>query len=217
MTTIDRRRDRGRRSARRSLALIGRELRDARTSAGLSQDALAASVGISGSTVGRIERAEHPALAVATATQLFAMLGHDLSVRAFPEGPPLRDVGQARLIGRFRRLLPASASLRTEVRIGSYPDIRAWDAVVDGSDWSVPLEAETVLYDLQATDRRVALKMESAGADRIILLVADTRRNRRVLREFRPLIAHRYPTSPRAALAAIRSGRAPSESAVIVL
>jgi DNA-binding XRE family transcriptional regulator len=52
--------DLGTRRGRELNRIIGRELRDARRRAGISQDSLGAAVGVSGSEVGRIERNEAP-------------------------------------------------------------------------------------------------------------------------------------------------------------
>ena len=70
---------------------------------------------------------------------------------------------------------------RTEVPIGVDGDLRAWDAVVDGSGWTLHVEAETVLDDVQAVERRLSLKSFDGAAQRVLLLLADTPRNRRAM------------------------------------
>ena len=84
-------------------------------------------------------------------------------------------------------------------------------------DAQCKVEAETALHDLQAVDRRVALKMAEGEEDHVLLLVADTKRNRRVLQEFRALLRVRYPLDTRAVMAALRSGRCPGASGIVVL
>ena len=79
------------------------------------------------------------------------------------------------------------------------------------------LEAETVIADLQAADRRIARKLRDAGADRVILLVADTKGNRRVIREFGDLLAERYPLRTRVILRRLRTGQLPEASGVCML
>jgi hypothetical protein len=59
--------------------------------------------------------------------------------------------------------------------------------------------------------------MTDAGAERILLLVADTRKNRAMVREFRELLIGRYPIHARAALASLRSGELPTASAIVLL
>ena len=148
---------------------------------------------------------------------LFAVLGMRLSARPYPAGPPLRDAAHARLLARFKAQLPRTIRMRTEVPLRVEGDPRAWDAELAQGDDTCKLEAETALRDLQAVDRRVARKLEDDGAERVILLVADTHRNRRVLREFGDLISARYRLDTRAILRQLRSGRLPSASGVCIL
>ena len=217
MPATQRRSERGRIHARRLLAGLGEELRTARFSAGLSQAEVGRAAGVSGSTVSRVERALLPEVSLGLLTTMFAVLGQRLSARPYPDGPPLRDIAHARLITRFRAQLPTSVGFRTEVPIRVHGDLRAWDGeLIVGHD-SVKLEAETVLHDLQATDRRIALKMKDDGVDRVILLVADTKRNRRVLKEFRELLRDRYPLDTRAVLGALRQGRVPPGNGIVIL
>lgn len=192
MPPTQRRSVRGRIHGRRLLAKLGEELRTARFVAGLSQAEVGRAVGVSGSTVSRVERALLPEVSLVLLATLFAVLGQNLSARPYPDGPPIRDVAHARLIARFRARLPGMIALRTEVPI-RIKDLRAWDGELRLGADSVRLEAETVLHDIQALDRRVALKMADDGADTVLLIVADTKRNRRILREFRELLRGRYP------------------------
>jgi hypothetical protein len=172
---------------------------------------------VSGSHVGRIERAEVRAVSFELLTVLFALLGLRLNARAYPEGPPLRDAAHARLLVRFRAQLPPNTRFRTEVPVMPGLGSRAWDAEVTLAGEVSKVEAETALHDLQAVDRRIALKMADGGVNRVVLLVADTKRNRRVLQEFRSLLDERYPMDTRAVMRALRSGRAPQASGIVVL
>jgi hypothetical protein len=74
-----------------------------------------------------------------------------------------------------------------------------------------------VLSDLQAIDRRIALKMEDDGVDRVILVVADTRRNREILRQHRELLRSRFPLDSREILKELRAGRLPPHGGILVL
>jgi hypothetical protein len=96
-------------------------------------------------------------------------------------------------------------------------DRRAWDAVIAGAGWRGPVDAESRLRDVQACTRRVALKRRDDGSDVIVLLVADTRHNRRVLRLGGPDLAGEFPLTGAAAIASFASGRPPSASAIILL
>jgi hypothetical protein len=126
-------------------------------------------------------------------------------------------VAQLALLGRFRALLPADLRWRTEVPIRIERDLRAWDADVGGAGWSVPVEAETRLRDVQALARRLALKRRDDGAETMILLIADTRHNRRVLRLAMPDLVLEFPATGRAVLAALWAGEQPSASGIVLL
>jgi transcriptional regulator with XRE-family HTH domain len=224
MTASQRRVARGSYQAEHLRHVLARELRDARISAGLSQRTVGRAVGISGTHVARLERSSVPGASVELYARLFAVLGMRLSARPYPEGPPLRDAAHARLLTRFRRRLAPALRLRTEVPLRRDGDLRAWDGELRAWDGELTaasgtckLEAETALHDLQATDRRIALKMAADGVERVILLVADTRRNRRVLREFHELVGARYPLRTRAVMVGLRAGRLPRANGVVVL
>lgn len=98
---------------------------------------------------------------------------------------------------------------------------RAWDGELavgrEIGRETCKLEAETVLHDLQALDRRIARKMADDHVDRVVLLVADTRRNRRVLREHHALVSERYPLSTREVMASLSGGRLPRASGYAML
>jgi transcriptional regulator with XRE-family HTH domain len=215
--TKQRRLDRGSEQARLVLADLAKELRIARLSAGLSQDRVGRAVGISGRHVGRLEQGTVPHASIVLFARLFAVLGMRLRARPYPDGSSLRDAAHARLLLRLRRELPEDIRMRTEVPLRQQRGLRAWDAQLTVGSERCMLEAETVLYDLQATGRRIALKMADDGVDRVILLVADTPRNRRVLREFRPLLAERFPLDTRAIMRDLRDGRLPQQGGIVIL
>jgi transcriptional regulator with XRE-family HTH domain len=196
---------------------IGEELREARIQAALSQRELAATVGISASEISRIERGQSPHVAYETLVAIGAALGLDLPLRAYPNGDAVRDAASLALLARFRALLPAGLRHRTEVPLGIPGDRRAWDDVVDGPGWSLPVEAETRLRDVQALHRKLSLKCRDGKVDRMLLLVADTRHNRHVLRLAAAEFDAAFPVRGRDALAALRAGRCPDGSAVVLL
>jgi transcriptional regulator with XRE-family HTH domain len=216
MPTTIRRRDAGIHHADGNLRRIGYELRIARAASGLSLRALAEASNCSRSHLSRIERGRAAGASVQTLCVVFAVLGMRLSVRAYPEGVPLRDAAHARLLARFRAELPPTITLRTEVPLRIDRDLRAWDGELQASSGTCKLEAETNLMDLQATERRIALKMADDQVQRVLLLVADTRRNRRVLREFREALAVRFPLETRELMRELRAGRLPERSGIIV-
>lgn len=174
-------------------------------------------VGISSSQVSRIEHGTSAHVAYETLVALGAVLGLDLPLRAYPNGDSIRDAAQLALLARFRALLPATTRHRTEVPLDIPGDRRAWDEVIDAATWSLPIEAESRLRDVQALKRRINLKCRDAAAGRIVLLVADTRHNRHVLRMYEAEFAAEYPMPGRVALAALRAGHRPEGSSVILL
>ena len=101
---------------------------------------------------------------------------------------------------------------------GGYALLRRASTGIHAADLAGPIAGKGVKEGLVvATDRRIALKMTDDDVDRVILLVADTRRNRRVLREFRELLRERYPLETREILTALQEGRLPSKSGIAVL
>ena len=217
MAVRERRADRGKRLARRALIALGEELHEARLSAGLSQQAVGDLVGRSHSEISRIERGLVAAVSYETLAVIAAVLGLDVPLRAYPNGDRARDAGQLRLLAKFRAALPASLRHRTEVPLGIPGDLRAWDEIVDGSGWSMPVEAESRVRDTQALRRRLALKLRDGGADRVLLLVADTRHNRAVLRMAADDFAASFPVSGTVAMNALRRGERPAGSAIVFL
>jgi hypothetical protein len=79
----------------------------------------------------------------------------------------------------------------------------------------MPAEAETRPRDMQALDRRIALKLRDSGFEHAILLLLDSGMNRRLVRT--GAIPARFVVDGRSALARLGEGRAPGGSAVILL
>jgi transcriptional regulator with XRE-family HTH domain len=216
MPTKERAIDRGHRQADRQLGTVGTELREARLAAGVSQTAVAQAAGTSRAEISRIERGRAPMVPLRRLTSTAAVLGMDLSVRLFPAGLPLRDEAQRALLERLRSLLPPDVVWRTEVPIPIQGDLRAWDASISGSAWTVYVDAETRLQDIQALQRRTMLKQRDTSASRVILLIADTRTNRSILAALAaPLFADATPGGT--LLAELAAGRDPGGSGLIVL
>jgi len=210
------RRDIGARHADMTLHKLADELRIARASAGLSLRAVAAASGVSRSQLARLESGRAPEESFRTLSVVFAVLGMRLSARPYPEGAPIRDVAHARLLARFVAELPPTIKLRTEVPLRQRQDLRAWDAELEVSPLRCKLEADTVLYDVQAQERRLALKMADDAVECVIWLVADTHGNRRVLREFRELLAARFPLDTREIMRHLRAGEIPDQGGVVL-
>jgi transcriptional regulator with XRE-family HTH domain len=217
MPVTDRRADLGRRQGVHLATWLGREIREARHAAGLSQQRVADAAAVSQTLVSRVERATGRRTPLIHLATICAVLGLRLTANVFPDGDAIRDEGQARLLSRLQRILPVGARLRPEVKLAIPGDRRAWDAELRAGGRTCKVEAETVLADLQALDRRIALKMADDDVSVVILLVADTKRNRAVLRAHRELLRDRYPLDSREILATLRAGQCPEWSGVLLL
>lgn len=199
--------------------MLADEFSEARLAAGLSQETVAASTGLSRSVYGRVERAGRPTLSVIETCQIATVLGHDVSLRLFPTADPLRDAAQQELIARLAALTQPPLRLRPEVplpRIGDRPELRAWDAVIEGVGERTTVEVETRLADAQAQERRIALKRRDDPGPGFLLVVADTRGNRRVLASHPELWADLPRLRSRAIVSALHEGRHPPTGVVLL-
>lgn len=205
---------------------IGRSLMHdaeaARVARGTSYAAIGRALRLSPGQVATIMRGNSPELAIVRAAQVLATVGLQLSASAFPVGAPVREAGQIALLGRLRGRIAADLVWTEEVPVIEMPmagsvDHRAWDAGIDGKSWRARVDAETHVGDLQAVERRVALKQRDGMVECVILLLADTRHHRAVLEIAAAGLRARYPVSQRAALAALRAGRSPGGNALILL
>jgi transcriptional regulator with XRE-family HTH domain len=158
MSTKQRASDIGSVKARTIAVEMGRELRQARLDHGLSQAVVAKAARSSRSQVGRIEAACAPRVSLTEIARLLAVVGLELSARAFPAGPPIRDAAHRALIERFRARVAPTIAWRFEVPVGEAGDQRAWDAVLLVGLAKLAVEAETRPRDVQALQRRMALK-----------------------------------------------------------
>jgi transcriptional regulator with XRE-family HTH domain len=213
----ERARDRGVRRSRASLAEIGRELRQARQSAGLRQSDVARASGVSASWVSRVERGVSGEVGLRLLSVMLAVVGMDLSVRAYPGANPLRDEGHRRLLVLARGLLPEDAPWQTEVPFPNAGDQRAWDAVTRLWDLRVGIEAELRPNDLQALQRRLALKLRDGGVDHLVLALPATRHNRALLRHAGQDLRAMFPLQGREALAALKAATDPGCNLLIMV
>ena len=187
--------------------------------AGLSQEAIGEAMGVSHSRVGRFERGETRSPDTDFLGSYFAVLGMDLSLRAYPNADPLRDRGQRAVLERLRGEVHPTLGWRTEVPFPIPGDLRAWDAEIrpaDGS-WRLRVEAEMRITDGQALERRLALKLRDGGEGHLLLLVADTRANRLAMPSLVVALKTLLPLEPREVLAALRAGRNPAGNGIVIL
>ena len=78
-------------------------------------------------------------------------------------------------------------------------------------------ELETRLHDVQALERRLALKQRDGGVDIVLLVVADTTANRRFLEQHREQFRDLLPLDSRQVLDAFRRGVLPEKSGIVIV
>lgn len=217
MATRERAIDVGAARARAALSRVTAELRTARLVADLSQETVAREIGISRSQYSRIERGRSPDLSLDLAIRLFAVLGQDLSVRAYPSGDPIRDAAHRALLERLHAACHPAVRWSTEVPLPIPGDLRAWDATAICPAVRIGVEAETRLRDLQAQERRLSLKQRDGGMDRVVLLVLDSRSNRDVVRQHADWVAERFPVPGLRALELLGAAVDPGGDSLILL
>jgi transcriptional regulator with XRE-family HTH domain len=207
----------GRASTRRQSDVVISDADLARRATGLSQEDLARATGMSSSQIGRLLRGEVRFPTTDQLGRLCAATGLRLVLRAYPAGDPIRDAAHVALLARLAAELPERLRWRTEVPIPIAGDLRAWDGTIHVDGDTVGVEAETRLGDIQAMQRRIALKQRDGGLERVVLLIADTRANHRAFAAAEVAIRSQFPLGPRATLAGLRAGRLPAASAHVFL
>ena len=194
---------------------IGRALRDARLDRDLSLRAIATATGISAPVGSRIERGVLESVTFEQVMRMGAAVGLDLAARLYPAGEPIRDAAHRALLERLRLRLRPSLTMLTEVPLPVPGDRRAWDAIIRGIDWQMPVEAETRPRDAQGLDRRIALKLRDAGFDELILLLLNSAHNRRLVAS--GALGARYAIDGRSAMVRLAEGQYPGGSAIVLL
>jgi hypothetical protein len=199
-----------------------REAEVARMARGTSYADIARALDLTPTQVRNILRSRSPDLSIVRAAQLLAVLGLKLATNVFPEGDPVRDAGQLGLLERLRARIDPLLGWRVEVPVIELPapgviDLRAWDAGIDGPNCRCRVEAETHVGDLQAVERRVALKQRDGRELCVLLLLADTKHHRALLKMAGDGLRTRFPVAQRTALGALRAGRSPGGNALVLL
>jgi hypothetical protein len=218
--------DRGRARGFYLVVELCREAEEARLGRNLTYVAIGRALRISGWQAARILRGQSPKVSLVRLAEVLAVVGLDLSARAFPGGVPLRDAAHLALLERLRARPPASVGWRLEVPIvGGAPasdlglaiETRAWDALISGPNWAVAVEAETRVRDVQALERRIALKSRDGRVSTVLLLMSDTRHHRRILDEPNPSLRLAFPGTARSALRALAVGQPIAANSIVLL
>jgi transcriptional regulator with XRE-family HTH domain len=220
MGTRERPEDRGRRRSRDAFRRLGQEHREARVAAGLSLREAAAASGAPFSQLWRFEHGELDRVSIADVGAWCAVVGLDLSLRAYPAGDPIRDRAQLALLERLRTRLHPSLRWRTEVPLPLERDLRAWDAEISGRQpqrWRARVEGVTRIADGQALERRLTLKLRDDPGGHLVLLVSYTRANRAALRSIREGLTELLPLDTREVPAAFTAARDPGASGIAIM
>jgi hypothetical protein len=165
----------------------------------------------------RIERGVLQSVSLDQIARAASAVGLKLWARLYPDGDPIRDAAHARLLDRLRACVLPPLRWRSELPLPDDSD-RAWDSAIVPPEELIGVEAETRITDGQATWRKVQLKRrDDPRIGHVILLVADTRNNRRALALIRESLRDELPLDTRAVLSALRNGRSPGASGIVIL
>lgn len=185
--------------------------------AGIAQRDVARAAGCSRQLVSAIEAGGHTDIGVIRLARVAAVVGLDVSVRAFLGDRALADAGQLHVIRRLqRRLRAAGWAWATEVPV-AIGDRRAFDAVLQSGKGRVAVEAITRLVDAQAQVRQILLKQRDASMGCVVLVLADTRHNREAVPDAQPTLGPAFPLRGHAVMRALRAGRVPARNGLLLL
>jgi hypothetical protein len=136
-------------------------------------------------------------------------------MKLYPGGQPVRDQAHVALLARFRKAIGERWRWLAEVPLPIFGDKRAWDRMLENDEFRIAVEGETRPTDAQELQRRLALKKRDGGVERLILVLADTEWNRRLLRTND--ITDAFPVPGSVALKALQAGRDPGGDAIITI
>ena len=190
---------------------------EARLRLGQSRAAIAAAMHISASKLARWEHARHPLPDVREAARWMRTVGLDMTLSWYPASGPLRDEAHVKLIGRVLALIPARVPHWIEAPMPIPQDQRAWDVLIELGGARVGVVAETRLRDWQALLRREQLKARDSQVDHLLLVLANTRSNRRAVRDAGAALDAVLPLDGRTVRAALKRSRDPGAGGLLFL
>lgn len=196
---------------------MGRELRIARVSAGMTQRQTGRAIGRSASRISRIEAGKVTRVSVLELSMAAAAVGLKLYVTVYPGGRRPLDAPQLALLAAFNARLHPSWRTQLEVPMPIEGDLRAVDEIIQTDTCVCAVEAITRLADVQRQIRAARVKQRDLAADRLVLLVRGSRANRSMLRAAGSILRDAFPVSTRAAMRAFAAGRDPGGDCLVVL
>ncbi len=196
------------------------ELNVQRAELGLSQNAVAAAAATSRSALSRLLAADLADVGLIQVSEVASVLGLELSVGLHPGGDPIRDCGQQALGKRFDAIPGPAWRNSAEVLLPNPGDRRSWDRLLrltGDITQIVGADLETRIRDIQALVRRTRERERDGRVDAILLVLADSATNRRLVAQLRDALGPEYATSPRRLLVALREGRRLAGSGVVLI
>jgi transcriptional regulator with XRE-family HTH domain len=204
------------RRTRGALEAVIADGRRSRLTSGLTQRQVAAAMRCSRQLIGAIEGRQLEDVGVLQLARYSAIVGLDLTVRAFPNAPLLHDIGQLRLLDRFKRMVGDGWTWRTEVSVSTDSrDRRAIDALLARGGGCIGVEAVTRFLDAQGQARAILQKQEAMGLGCMLLVLADTRLNRAAADAASATLDPAFPLGSRAVLGDLRAGRQPAANGLV--
>lgn len=219
MARVSTRETRAARGRRRGQQLAGRlldELRVTRTTADLSQNAVADALGWSQPSYWRFENGRS-VTSMIDISAAASVLGLELGAGLHLYGEPIRNKGHQALIARFRAQLSPAFKVLAEAPLPLPGDPRSWDLLLRIVGQVIGVEAETRVRDIQRLTRHVHQRERDGGVDEIVLLLAASQTNRALLGELLSSLGPRYATPPHALLTALRAVQPLPGSGVLLL
>jgi transcriptional regulator with XRE-family HTH domain len=199
------------------LMTLGRELRIARYRAGLTQRAVGIAAGRSASWISLLESGKAPRVSVAELMVVASAVGLKVYVNAYPAGRRPLDAPQLRLLERFNARLHRGWRREMEKVMPREGDLRAVDELITLGTCTCAIEAITRLASIEAHVRAARAKQRDLEASRLILLIARTGANRRVLADAGPSLSRDFPVLTRQAMAKLAAGQDPGGDCLVVL
>lgn len=196
---------------------LGDQLRTGRLILGVTQARVGAMIGVSQGEISRRELGHSRRLMGESLAVHAAAVGLKVSVKLWPVGGGIRDAAQTRYVAAFVARVGRLWSVVLEAPIQLAGDLRAVDVLLVRGDVRIAVEVITRLADLQAQLRAAQLKARDIGATRLILVVAATHANRRVLTEARSTLVAGFDLDTRRLLADLASGRNPGRDGILML
>jgi transcriptional regulator with XRE-family HTH domain len=177
------------------------ELQVAREDRNVSLAQLAAATGSSESALSRFERLELEDVGVIRLSEIASVLGYEISLGIHPVGDPLRDRAQLAIGGRFDACLGPAWIVLNEVLLPEPGDRRSWDKVVQlaASDppYAIGVDIESRIRDVQTLTRRTRERETDHRIQHILLALADTATNRRLVGQLVENLGDPYRTPMR--------------------